>query len=159
MKSPSGTRIELTEKDVKEVEDIVRQEVPANELGMIVSNIGLTPDFSAIYTPNSAPDNAFIQVSLKENHKIGSYEYMRRVRRQLREKMPQLTSYFQSGGLVDAVLNMGMPAPIDVQVSGSDLNQAYAAAAPDRPPGAQITLRQRRADSPGPRLSRSLPGY
>ena len=128
VKSPSGTRIELTEKDVKEVEDIVRQEVPANELGIIVSNIGLTPDFSAIYTPNSAPDNAFIQVSLKENHKIGSYEYMRRVRRQLRDKMPQLTSYFQSGGLVDAVLNMGMPAPIDVQVSGSDLNQAYAAA-------------------------------
>jgi multidrug efflux pump subunit AcrB len=129
VKSPSGTRIELTEKDVKEVEDIVRHEVPANELGIIVSNIGLTPDFSAIYTPNSAPDNAFIQVSLKENHKIGSYEYMRRVRRQLRDKMPQLTSYFQSGGLVDAVLNMGMPAPIDVQVSGSDLNQAYAAAA------------------------------
>lgn len=140
VKSPSGTRIELTEKDVKEVEDIVRQEVPANELGMIVSNIGLTPDFSAIYTPNSAPDNAFIQVSLKENHKIGSYEYMRRVRRQLREKMPQLTSYFQSGGLVDAVLNMGMPAPIDVQVSGSDLNQAYAAAA-------QIARRARRLPS------------
>ena len=159
VKSPSGTRIELTEKDVKEVEDIVRQEVPANEMGMIVSNIGLTPDFSAIYTPNSAPDNAFIQVSLKEDHKIGSYEYMRRVRRQLREEMPQLTAYFQSGGLVDAVLNMGMPAPIDVQVSGSDLNQAYAAAGQIASRVAQITRRQRRADSPGPRLSRSSTGY
>jgi HAE1 family hydrophobic/amphiphilic exporter-1 len=128
VKSPSGTRIELTEGDVKRVEDIVRKEVPLNELGMIVANIGLTPDFSAIYTPNSAPDNAFIQVSLKDGHKIGSYEYMRRVREQLREEMPELTAYFQSGGLVDAVLNMGMPAAIDVQVRGNNLQQAYKTA-------------------------------
>lgn len=129
VKSPSGTRIELSEKYVQQVEDIVRQQVPKNELGLIVSNIGLTTDFSAIYTPNSAPHTAFVQVSLNEDHKISSYEYMRRVRRQLRDQMPQVSAYFQAGGLVDAVLNMGMPAPIDVQVSGNNLNQAYATAA------------------------------
>ena len=43
---------------------------------MIVSNIGITPDLSAIYTSNSSMDTAFVQVSLKEDHKIGSYEYM-----------------------------------------------------------------------------------
>ena len=43
---------------------------------MIVSNIGITPDLSAIYTSNSSMDTAFVQVSLKEGHKIGSYEYM-----------------------------------------------------------------------------------
>ena len=42
--------------------------------------------------------------------------------------MPELTAYFQSGGLVDAVLNLGLPAPIDVQVAGSNLDKAYATA-------------------------------
>ncbi len=128
LKAPSGTRIELSNAYVKRVEEIVRQVVPPNELGIVVSNIGLTPDFSAIYTPNSASHTAFVQVSLKENHKVGSYEYMNRVRRRLNADLPELSTYFQSGGLVDAVLNMGMPAPIDVQVSGSSLSQSYAVA-------------------------------
>jgi multidrug efflux pump subunit AcrB len=81
-----------------------------------------------MYTPNSAPHTAFVQVSLKEGHEIGSYEYMDRVRRRLRDRLPELTTYFQSGGLVDAVLNLGLPAPIDVQVSGMNLTKAYAAA-------------------------------
>jgi hydrophobic/amphiphilic exporter-1 (mainly G- bacteria), HAE1 family len=127
-KAPSGTRIELSEQYAKQVEDIVRKVVPENELGMIVSNIGITTDFSAIYTPNSAPHTGFVQVSLKEGHKIGSYEYMRRARERLREDLPQLNTYFQSGGLVDSVLNMGMPAPIDVQVSGGSLRRNYAVA-------------------------------
>jgi hydrophobic/amphiphilic exporter-1 (mainly G- bacteria), HAE1 family len=106
----------------------VRQTVPDRDLGMIVSNIGITPDFSAIYTPNSAPDTGFVQVSLKEDHKVGSYEYMNRVRDRLGRDLPQVSTYFQSGGLVDSVLNMGMPAPIDLQISGSSLKVSYAAA-------------------------------
>jgi multidrug efflux pump subunit AcrB len=128
-KAPSGTRIELSEQYAKQIEDEVRQVVPENELGMIVSNIGITPDFSAIYTPNSAPHTGFVQVSLKESHKIGSYEYMQRVRERLSQDLPQVGAYFQSGGLVDSVLNMGMPAPIDVQISGSSLKKSYAVAA------------------------------
>jgi multidrug efflux pump subunit AcrB len=95
---------------------------------MIVSNIGTTPDFSAIYTTNSAMHTAFIQVSLKEDHKVGSYDYMARVKQKLAEGLPELTAYFQSGGLVDAVLNMGMPAPIDVQVDGSNMQMSHDAA-------------------------------
>jgi multidrug efflux pump subunit AcrB len=127
-KAPSGTRVELSEQYCKQIEDIVRQSVPKNELGMIVSNIGITTDFSAMYTPNSAPDTGFVQVSLKEGHKIGSYEYMQQVRERLRQDLPQVSAYFQSGGLVDSVLNMGMPAPIDVQISGSSLKKSYAVA-------------------------------
>ena len=125
LKAPSGTRVELTEDYVKKVEQIIRGVVPPSELQIIVSNIGITTDFSAIYTPNSAPHTAFVQVSLKENHKVGSYEYMRRVREQLSEKLPQLSTYFQSGGLVDAVINLGLPAPIDIQVSGNNLDAVY----------------------------------
>jgi multidrug efflux pump subunit AcrB len=128
LKAPSGTRIELTENYVRQVEDIIRQVVPAKELQIIVSNIGITTDFSAIYTSNSAPHTAFVQVSLKEDHKVGSYEYMRRVRERLSQNLPQLSAYFQSGGLVDAVINLGLPAPIDIQVSGNNLNKVYATA-------------------------------
>jgi HAE1 family hydrophobic/amphiphilic exporter-1 len=128
LKAPSGTRVEFTEDYVKQVEDLIRGVVPADELQIIVSNIGITTDFSAIYTPNSASHTAFVQVSLKEGHKVGSYEYMRRVREQLSQKLPQLGTYFQSGGLVDAVINLGLPAPIDMQVSGNDLSKVYAVA-------------------------------
>jgi multidrug efflux pump subunit AcrB len=128
VKAPSGTRIENTEQYVKQVEGIVKTVVPPNELGMIVSNIGLTTDFSAIYTTNSAPHTAFVQVSLQQRHQVGSYEYMERVRRKVSEQLPQLSTYFQTGGLVDSVLNLGLPAPIDVQVTGNHLKQTYASA-------------------------------
>ncbi len=95
---------------------------------MIVSNIGITPDLSAIYTSNSSMDTAFVQVSLKEDHEIGSYEYMERVRDKLADDMPELTTYFQAGGLVDSVINQGLPAPIDIQVSGNDMDQSFAIA-------------------------------
>ncbi len=129
VKAPSGTRVELTEEYVKQVEEIIRQVVPRSDLQMVVSNIGITPDFSVIYTSNSAPHTAFVQVSLKEGHKVGSYEYMSRVRAQINRQLPQLTTYFQSGGLVDAVLNLGLPAPIDMQVTGNDMLAAHAVAA------------------------------
>jgi HAE1 family hydrophobic/amphiphilic exporter-1 len=128
IKAPSGTRIELTNEYIKHVEDDIRQVVPPSDLGMIVSNIGITPDFSAIYTPNSGQHTAFVQVSLKEDHKLGSYEYMDRVRRKLSDDLPELSTYFQAGGLVDAVVNLGLPAPIDLQVSSSDMQTAYATA-------------------------------
>jgi multidrug efflux pump subunit AcrB len=69
-----------------------------------------------------------VQVNLKKEHSVGSYEYMRRVRAKLDEDLPELSTYFQSGGLVDAVVNLGLPTPIDIQVSGNDQKQAYKAA-------------------------------
>ena len=128
LKAPPGLRIELTEKYVGQIEDEIRQIVPPDELGMIVSNIGITPDFSAMYTSNSGQNTAFVQTSLKEGHKVGSYEYMNRVRTRLARDIPEISTYFQSGGLVDAVLNFGLPAPVDVQVSGSNLKETYKTA-------------------------------
>ncbi len=125
IKCPSGSRIELSNQYIAQVEKEIREIVPPSELDMIVSNIGITPDLSAIYTSNSAMDTAFVQVSLKEDHKIGSYEYMERVRRRLASDMPFLTTYFQAGGLVDSVINQGLPAPIDIQISGNDLDQSF----------------------------------
>ena len=125
LKAPSGTRLEVTEEHVKKVERIIRETVTQGELGMIVANIGVTPGFSSIYTSNSASHTAFVQASLNDGHKTGSYEYMARVRKRIQEELPELSSFFQSGGLVDAVLNLGLPAPIDIQVSGSQLSANY----------------------------------
>ncbi len=109
LKAPTGTNIDVTEELIARVEKIVREEVLPDDLDLIVSNIGSTPGFSSMYTPNSASHTAFVQASLHEDHRVGSYEYMDRVRRRIREELPQLTTYFQSGGLVDAVLNLGLP--------------------------------------------------
>jgi multidrug efflux pump subunit AcrB len=128
LKAPSGTRLEVTEREVGHVEDLIREVVRPQDLKMIVSNIGTTPGFSSIYTSNSASHTAFVQVALTEEHRTGSYEYMERVRRRIASDLPQLSAYFQSGGLVDAVLNLGLPAPIDVQVSGMNLRADYQAA-------------------------------
>jgi HAE1 family hydrophobic/amphiphilic exporter-1 len=129
VKALTGTRIELTNQYIKRVEADIRQVVSPRDLDMVVSNIGITPDFSAIYTSNSGQHTAFVQVSLKKEHGISSYEYMRRVRAKLTDDLPELSTYFQAGGLVDAVVNLGLPAPIDIQVSGNDQKQAYQAAA------------------------------
>ena len=124
VKAPSGTRLESTESYMKRVEKIVYQVVPADERTSVVSNIGIMSDLSALSTPNSAMHTAFIQVGLKEDHKRSSFSYMAEVRRNVARELPELRTYFQSGGLVDAVLNQGMPAPIDVQVSGMNLDAA-----------------------------------
>jgi multidrug efflux pump subunit AcrB len=126
LKAPTGARLAVTDNEVERLENLIRQVISPQDLGMIVSNLGSTPDLSAMYTTNSAMHTAFVEVSLKDDHKVGSYEYMARVKQRVAAEMPELTTYFQSGGIVDAVLNLGLPAPIDVQVGGSDLEKSYA---------------------------------
>ncbi len=129
LKAPSGTRLEATEARVKKVEEIVRQAVDPKDLDVLASNTGVTPGFSAIYTSNSASHTAFVQVSLKEGHGTATYEYVNRIRRRLQEELPDTSFFFQSGAIVDAVLNQGLPAPIDIQVTGSNLDRIYETAA------------------------------
>ncbi len=125
VKVPAGTRIEVTNDYIARMEQDIRGLVSPEDLNMIVSNIGITPDLSAIYTSNSGMHTAFIQVSLKEEHKVGSYAYMERVRRKLASDFPDVSTYFQAGGLVDSVVNQGKPAPVDIQVGGNNLQQSF----------------------------------
>jgi len=128
LKAPSGTRLELTDGYVAQVEAVVRRVVPREDLKIMVANIGMMPAFSAILNPNSAPHTAFIQVGLKEGHHLSSFAYMSLVRERLRQELPELSAYFQTGGLVDAILNQGMPAPLDIKVSAPDVNSAHEVA-------------------------------
>jgi len=128
VKAPTGTRIELTDQYIARVENDVRAVIAPKDLNMIVSNIGVTPDLSAIYTPNSGMHTAFVQVSLKEDHSLSSFAYMQKVRTKLAADLPEIQTYFQSGGLVDSIVNQGLPAPFDIQVSSNDMEGGYVVA-------------------------------
>jgi multidrug efflux pump subunit AcrB len=125
VRMPSGTRLEVSNEYVAKVENVIRGVVKPRDLDMVVSNIGVYPDLSAIFTTNASMDTAFVQTSLKEDHSVGSYEYMRRVQERLSREMPELSAYYQAGGLVDGVINQGLPAPIDIQVSSMNMENAY----------------------------------
>ena len=125
LKVPTGTRIEVAEQYVAKVEDLVRKVVPASDFHMVVSNIGIVPDFSALYTTNAGPYTATVQVELNEDHKGSSFDYMDRLRREIANNYPNIRTFFSSGSMVDAVLNSGAPAPIDVQVSSRDLERTF----------------------------------
>jgi multidrug efflux pump subunit AcrB len=128
LKVPTGTRLEVTEQYVAKVEDLIRHEVPTKDLKMIVSNLGVVPDFSSLYTTNAGPYTGTIQVALQGGHNQSSFWYMHRVKEEMAKQYPQIRTFFSSGSMVDAVLNMGMPAPIDVQVSSPNLTQNYTIA-------------------------------
>ncbi|MGO9258842.1 MAG: efflux RND transporter permease subunit [Bryobacteraceae bacterium] len=128
VKVPTGTRIEMTNQYIAKVEDLIRHTIDPHDMKMIVSNIGVVPDFSALYTTNAGPYTATVQVALQDDHKVSSFEYMDRVRDGLATRFPDVRTFFSSGSMVDAILNSGMPAPIDLQVSGSNLPLIYGIA-------------------------------
>ncbi|HEV2418796.1 MAG TPA: efflux RND transporter permease subunit, partial [Terriglobia bacterium] len=122
LKAPTGTRLSITEDYVKQVERIIRQTVSPRDLNTIVSDIGVYAGFEALFTTNSAMHTAVVSVGLNTDHKMSSFTYMNEVRQKIALQLPELRTYFSSGSLVDSVLNQGAPAPIDVQISGMDLN-------------------------------------
>jgi HAE1 family hydrophobic/amphiphilic exporter-1 len=128
LKVPTGTRIEVTNEYIAKVEDLIRREVDPKDLKRIVSNIGVVPDFSALYTTNSGPYTATVQVALNQPHTLSSFAYMDLVQKAMASQFPDIRTFLSSGSMVDAILNMGMPAPIDVQVSSPDLQEIYGIA-------------------------------
>ena len=128
LKVPTGTRIEVTDDYIAKVEELIRHEVEPHDLRRIVSNIGVVPDFSALYTTNSGPYTATVQVQLTDSHKLSSFDYMDRVQQGMAKQFPDIRTFFSSGSMVDAILNMGKSAPIDVQVSSPNLEQIHGIA-------------------------------
>jgi multidrug efflux pump subunit AcrB len=124
MKAPTGSRIELTQEYVAKIENLIRQTV-GHDLKMVVSNIGIVPDFSALYTNNAGPYTATVQAALNDDHKVSTFDYMDRVQNAIAQEFPEVRTFVQTGSMVDATLNAGMPAPIDVQVTGRSNRQDY----------------------------------
>ncbi len=124
VRAPSGTRIELSEDLASRVEAVVREIMPASELNTIVTNTGVLYDWPAAYTPNAGPMDTFLNVQLTEDHRTSAQDYVRRLRLVLPEKFPGVGFAFDTGGLLSAALNFGLPSPIDIQVIGNSLQVA-----------------------------------
>ncbi len=120
--APEGTRLEKTEAIVAKVEDVIRQVIPKQELNQVVSNIGLPQGWMVLYTPVIGPHQAFVMVSLVKGHVGPTDEYIDRIRGQLTTGLPGMKFSFQTGGIVSDVINAGLPAPVDIKVSGPNLS-------------------------------------
>ncbi|MBF6570635.1 MAG: efflux RND transporter permease subunit [Candidatus Binataceae bacterium] len=127
-RAPAGTRIELTTEVARKIEALVRKTIPPSDLNMVISNIGLAPSISAIYSPNAAEDSGFLEVELKDGHKKPTAYYVNQLKRLVPERLPEIRTLFSSGSIIDAVLNFGMMAPIDVQFTGSRFDDLYRVA-------------------------------
>ncbi|MGA2982094.1 MAG: efflux RND transporter permease subunit, partial [Terriglobales bacterium] len=131
LRAKSGTRIEETAKLCDIVENSIRQEVPNEEMDNILDNIGLpysTINFMHSTSGLIGAGDADILVSLKEKHHPTA-DYVQRLREKLPREFPATTFYFLPADMVTQVLNFGLPAPIDVQIEGSDLDDNREVAA------------------------------
>lgn len=126
--APEGTRIEKTEAIVSKIENLVREVIPPAELDQIVSNIGLPQGWMVLYTPVNGPHQAYVLVSLKREHVVRTDDMIGTLRQRLHQEFPGLKFSFQTGGIVSDVINSGLPAPIDIKVSGPKMDDLAATA-------------------------------
>ena len=130
VRMPTGTRIEYTEYGVDRIERAIRRVIPASELEGISDNIGLpiSYDLAFYQTDSTGPQDADILIQLKPDHHPTAI-YEDRIRRLIAQDFPQVTAYFQAADIVSQVLTFGLPAAIDVQISGNDLHSDFKIAA------------------------------
>ena len=130
LRAPTGMRIEETANLCDQVEQLIRQQVPASDVQSIIDNIGLPFSGINLSYSNSAPvgsEDADILVTLSPNHRPTD-DYVRQLRLTLPKRFPGVSFAFLPADMVAQILNFGLPAPIDIQVVGQDVegNRAYA---------------------------------
>jgi CzcA family heavy metal efflux pump len=123
VRAPTGTRIEDTEFIVDRIERSIRKIIPANELESISDNIGLPLyyDLAFYQTDSIGGQDADVMIQLKSRHRPTAM-YQNSIRRDLAREFPDVNSYFQAADIIAQVLNFGLSAAIDVQVSGYNLD-------------------------------------
>jgi multidrug efflux pump subunit AcrB len=119
VRAPAGTRIEQTEVYFQHVEDYIRQVIPAGELAVITDNIGLPSNINLAESDSVTvgPSDGEILVALNATHGPTA-GYLKTLREQLPQRFPDLEVFTQPADIVSQILNFGLPAPIDIQVSG-----------------------------------------
>lgn len=123
VRAPSGTRIELTEEIFSEVEEEIKKIIGSDDIAILIDNIGLNPVAYTLAFGDNATIGGYdgeILISLKSSRKYSTNEYMSMLREQLKEKFPNLVFFFQPADMVNQILNLGLPTPIDVKISGYD---------------------------------------
>jgi multidrug efflux pump subunit AcrB len=155
LRARSGTRIEESVALVNQVEETIRNEIPAADLAGILDNIGIPNSGIALSYSNSGligAGDADILISLKHGHRP-TEEYIRRLRTRLNREYAGTMFYFLPADIVSQTLNFGLPAPFNVQIVGKEIekNRAVAARLVDRlkqVPGAVDVRIQQPADLP-----------
>ena len=123
LRAPTGTRIEETARLCDLVEQSIRQQIPPSEVSSIIDNIGIPYSGINLSYSNSAPigpADADILVSLSTDHRPTD-KYVHDLRLSLAQQFPGVTFAFLPADIVSQILNFGLPAPIDIQVAGNDL--------------------------------------
>jgi multidrug efflux pump subunit AcrB len=122
VRAPAATRIDATERIFQEVEDKIREVIPARDRDLLVDDIGVPQRvYNLAFTDGSTinANDGVILVSLKEGH-APIADYIRRLREALPAAFPSVTFYFQAADMITQILNFGLPAQIDVRVVGRD---------------------------------------
>jgi multidrug efflux pump subunit AcrB len=122
VRGKSGLRIEDTERLFQDVEDAVREVIPAPEIKLILDNIGLPQNnYNYTFSDGAAvgANDGQILIALSDGH-APTEDYKRQLRTLLRERFPEATFYFQPADIITQILNFGVLSPIDVRVIGRD---------------------------------------
>ena len=131
LRAKTGTRIEETARVTGEAENVIRRLIPASELGGILDNIGLpTSGINLSYSNSETVGNfdAEILVSLQAKHHPTA-GYVQKLREELPKDFPATAFFFEPADIVTQILNFGLPAPIDIQIIGSDMPHNFSLAA------------------------------
>jgi multidrug efflux pump subunit AcrB len=160
LRARTGTRIEETARLADRVDAVIREVVPAGELGSVIDNVGLpysgvNLSYSSSGTIGTSDAEILVQLGVQRSRPTA--DYVRELRARLRERFPGVQFFFQPADIVSQILNFGTPAPIDVQLVGSDQqgNLAVAgrlAAEIRRIPGAVDVHVQQAFDAPTLRM-------
>ncbi|MCL4478880.1 MAG: efflux RND transporter permease subunit [Deltaproteobacteria bacterium] len=155
MRSPIGTRLRITDQYIKQIQGMIKEVIPAKDIKTIISNEGLPSGFASIWSQNTGPDTAQIQVNLvtPDKRKRNDIELMNVVRKRIQGAIPGVQTYFISGGIVSRIMNFGSAAPIDVELYGYDLGTAakeaeVVAALMRKTPGVTDVMISRRENYP-----------
>jgi CzcA family heavy metal efflux pump len=126
VRGPSGTRLEETQRYFQRVEDRIRTIIPPDELDVMLDNLGVPNGINLALTDTATLSAAEgeILISLKAGHAPVAH-YLKQLRATLPSEFPELTFFSQPAGIVAQILNFGLPAPIDVQISGPNSEQAH----------------------------------
>ncbi|MBO9663367.1 efflux RND transporter permease subunit [Dokdonella sp.] len=127
-RAPVGTRVEETAARFADVEQAIREVIPAHDLRAMVDNVGTyISSINTIYnnTGTIGPQDGDIQIALAEGH-APTADYMRRLREELPRRFPGMTFSFLPADIVSQILNFGAPAPIDLQIRGNNLAENFA---------------------------------
>jgi multidrug efflux pump subunit AcrB len=123
-----GTRVEETAQQFAEVEKVIRQIIPRKELETLVDNVGFpVSGINMTYnnTGTIGSQDGEIQIGLSEDHRPTA-DYVRALREELPARFPGVTFSFLPADIISQILNFGAPAPMDIEIRGSELEQNFA---------------------------------